>query len=517
MRQSMNYGHLIIFYTSKIVCVGAVELYRSHDYILTNFFPMELNSKLVNDLVKQITKVTQPGHLQKLENYENALKELRAMEVAPLAITLDWLSLYYTQPDNYIPKLEPGESQEINQSCYLVGLDGGTVHFNKRYMIVYQGQECATLLFDSKIEKFIKKDVVKVDYSNHTLYTGDWQDIHAILIAYGLLYKGASRIDIAIDGVNYLHKLMNIYAKQTANTLAFKLKNSSQHRARFSAKILNTETLNFENFNIGAGGNYSKKHGSRGSSAGSTKMITIYNKSLEIVKSGKSYIQDWWAANGVVQKVVDLDRMSKILEDREEKGEEVFSIKEMQTIYRFEIRLKSKAIAEIKNFDIEMLCTPSGLASIVKLHCKKFFEAYFKNDVNTTRCKSFDLLPYEKLGATALEKIPRIEADGLYKAKLTIHSIVYDSYVGKINDDKANEMLDVIKDKCNEYQLHKYVLNKLEEWSNKYSKATKQERLIKVGLFMNRLENWCLEFADEDIVYLSAAHNQAMATASFGD
>ncbi|WP_228581331.1 hypothetical protein, partial [Staphylococcus aureus] len=57
--------------------------------------------------------------------------------------------------------------------------------------------------------------MVKVEFSNHSLYSGQWIEVYDSLVKYGLKYKGPSRVDIAIDGVNYMQQLLNVYAKQT--------------------------------------------------------------------------------------------------------------------------------------------------------------------------------------------------------------------------------------------------------------------------------------------------------------
>ncbi|MFK5282306.1 hypothetical protein ACI3PL_22380, partial [Lacticaseibacillus paracasei] len=67
-------------------------------------------------------------------------------------------------------------------------------------------------------------------------------------------YHGCSRIDIAIDGVGYLQELMNVYAKQNLGKETILLKNNSEKRSIFSAKVLNPKTRLFENFNIGSSG-----------------------------------------------------------------------------------------------------------------------------------------------------------------------------------------------------------------------------------------------------------------------
>ena len=292
--------------------------------------------------------------------YNKVVRLKKQAENEPVIITLDWLSIYYTQYEHFPLKLVEGESIQINEDCFLRALNKPTLHFSSMYSIVLHGEEVGSLLLNSSNEKFFAKNIVKVEIKNHALYSGAWIEVTDILKKYGLFYKSCGRIDIAIDGMSSMHQLLNIYAKQTVQNKTVALKNSSESRARFSAKVMNPKTMLFENFNVG---------GSVGN-----KMITIYNKSLEIVKSGKKYIQEMWLRNGLIAGLQDLEAQAIELQKWEVKGYDTFHLEGFKNIYRFEIRLKSESIKEIKEFSLDMLTTGEGLASIVKLHCKNFFQ-----------------------------------------------------------------------------------------------------------------------------------------------
>lgn len=425
------------------------------------------------------------------------------METDKVAITLDWLSLYFTQ-SMFEDQYEEGESIYINEDCFLVAIDRPTLHFNSHFILFYKNEECAHLLFNSKNEKFFKKDVVKVDFINHTLYSGQWLDIYHAILSFGLVYKGASRIDIAIDGVNYLPQMLNIYTKQTIENKVFGLKNSNEHRARFSAKVMNPKTMGFENFNIGT--------------AGGNKMVTVYNKSLEISKSGKRYISEWWQANGIIDAQPDYDAIEKELEQLDRKKREIFELKGVKNIYRFELRLKAEAIKEIENFSIDLLTTASGLASIVKTHCNKFFEAYYLDNENISRCTPFDLLPYDNLAAHTLNKIRRVEKDGLYKAKMTIHGIVQDLYKLNITKSQIDSSIEMVLDRATKYQLHDWLNDKMVEWYNKYKGFTPKHEVVEITLIMQHIQARNAQMMHSASVKdIASRHNQASATAAFGE
>ena len=421
---------------------------------------------------------------------------------ANVSIALDWLSMYFTHSSFFKDNMSEGDTQIINDNCYLLCIDRPTLHFNKHAVIVYNATEVAHVLYDSRNEKFFTKDTCKIEFVNHTLYSGVWQDIYHIMTDCGLIYKATSRIDIAIDGVGYLSDLLNFYAKQSRKNLICRLKNSSTIRARFSAKVLNPNTFKFENFNIGSGtGN---------------KMITVYNKSLEILKSGKEYIQDYWKLNGVIYEIQDFTLMQKYIKEQERNGIDVVSVNSSGDIYRFELRLKSESIKEIENYDPTMLMTKSGLASIVKCHCKNYFEMILLDDENVSRCSLVNMLPYNRLEAKNIYKIPRFEKDGLYKAKMTIHGLVSDMYKGMVSKNNYNELIEMIMDRVGGYSLHDYLDRKLLEWHNRYIESVSEKRLNDVIIVINQIKSRNAQL-HESIADLASRHNQANATAFFYD
>ncbi len=417
---------------------------------------------------------------------------------SPVCISLDWLSLYFRQKGIFAEAYEEGDQIVISNDCYLLAIDRPTPHFNTHFVLFHKNEECAHILANPRNERFFKKETVKVDFANHTLYSQEWIKVYDELKKHGLVYHAASRVDIAIDGVGYLQRILNINAKQSIEDITVCLKNSCEARSRFSAKILNTKTYLFENFTIGThGGN---------------KMITVYNKTLEIAKSGKKYIQDYWLKNGLIHELNDLDALNNEIKAREKKGDEAFSIEGRKNIYRFEIRLKSESIKEIEGFSVEMLKTGKSLAAIVRTHCKKYFEACFKDNQNITLCTSFDLLPYDRLGAKVISKIKRQERGGVYKAKLTIHGLIQDIHKGYVRQDNMNESIEIIFDRAAKYELHDYLRDKLPEWRRLYKNFVNQDRINDVCIVMNRIEAMN---SPEDARDIADRNDNAEATARF--
>ncbi len=466
----------------------------------------------------------------------------------PVTITLDWLSIYFVQSGQFPENISDGDSLAVSyydgakkeqvtiDNIYLVGINKPTLHFNSMYSVILDGEEVGALLLNSKNAKFFERNIVKLEIKNHALYSGAWIEVVEKLQKFGLIYKACGRIDIAIDGMNSMHQLLNLYAKQNLYNKTLQLKNSSEARARFSAKVLNPKTMLFENFNVGGNGG--------------NKMITVYNKSLEIVKSGKKYIQEFWLRSGIIAELQDLDEQATAIEKWEAKGYETFHLEGFRNVYRFEIRLKSESIKEIEDFSLDMLMDSAGLASIVKLHCKKFFEPILCDDPKPSRCKPVDIIPFDRLQAVRLEKITRAETDGVYKAKITIHGIVQDLYRGRIEKAKIDECISAIMDRVTRYRLAYYIDNKLDEWHKRYSGSTvtDDEKIVEdsmckiLTMIMPMVADRYKEIAIEDYYSawdariskgrndgnnmgfvknkkkdLAGRHDQANATADFGE
>lgn len=413
----------------------------------------------------------------------NVKKMLENVNQINASIVVDWLSIYYTYNAD-IDITEENNTFVIDDDTYILLLPTGTQHFNKRCKVIYKSEDVATIMFQSRNEKIFKKDVFKIDYRNETLYSGLYQTIHKIFLNFGFYYKSISRLDIAIDGCNYLIDFLNLYIKQNKfikrSLLKYRLSNINSKRNVLSPRVYNPKTMQCENFTIGA--------------TNSKKYITIYNKSLEISKSGKDYIIDYWYKNGVITK-----------------HPSQYNYKTDVNIYRFELRLNSEAVGKIKDLKVEDLSNFSVLAGIVKRHSNNYFEA-----VNIATGEKHPLLPFEKFKAVNLSYIKHRVNAGMYKAKLTVHGLINDIYRFKINTDTVNEVVEVIFDRLHKYNLYAYLHEKLPEWDAVYKHQIPRNRENDVYLIIDEIEqrnNYYLMPAD----YKQKAfdNRQAFATAMF--
>lgn len=425
---------------------------------------------------------------------QNEIKKVKA------SIALDWLTVYYrynnetTETNNEnievarrkIEFTDENKVFQINENMYLLKLEAGTQHFKNRCLIFYKSEIVGTIMFGSYSEKIFKKDVFKVDYTNETLYTGIFSEVHMNLLNFGFVTSSLGRVDIAIDGCNYLVKYLNAYVKQNKENettyLPFKLVNAGKTRNILSPGVFNPETYLMEHFKIGT--------------TNSKKYITIYNKSLELSKSNKKYILEYWYENGVID--INPDR---------------YNHKDHKNIYRFELRLTPQAINKIKDVSVLNLADKAFLAGIVKRHSWHYFEFVSVSG----KGRKIPLLPYEKFNALKLQYVNSKVNTGTYKAKLTVHGLVNDIYNCRVKQENVNEAIEIIFDRVLRYNLIEYLANKLPEWHNKYKLQTPNNRKNDVAIIIDNITQRNERYRYIDVKQRGSDNNQPDATARFGN
>ncbi len=375
-------------------------------------------------------------------------------------VVLDWLSVLFIAENGKIPipEVENGEfSHVVNDKITLQFYGKGTEHYRFIWHVLFSGEHLATMLTHTRNAKFIREGVVKVDFKNHLLYSDQlWPVYFQLVEALDLQYKNVSRVDIALDGLNYLVDFMNLYVKQTAENKVVELKG----HPRFNSKVLDRKTMKYQNFQIGA--------------PGSKKLITIYNKSLDIVITRKEYIQQFWKANGIMRQLLPIDMLAKAMEGKTDR----IQVEGYENIYRFEIRLKGEAIKQIEHFNIGMLQDANGLISIVKLMIENFFEAVWLTDINISRCDQINLIPFDQFEIIPLGKVALLERDDMYKTKLSINKNIKQLYKGHLSPDNAS-VYEMLLFDIEQFRLEKWFRDKFrEEWKDKYGKMNHDKKYV---------------------------------------
>lgn len=459
--------------------------------------------KELNHVPKQALVFDYSNPKKTMQGFETELKE------GNYSIVLDWLSIYFKNIGlidcNDIAYTE-GDEIRLSETVVLKYCNSPTPHFKSTFELYMDNTKVAYLLTHSRNEKFFAKDIVKVEFINHTLYSGVWLEVYNLLKISGLRFNKFSRIDIAIDGVAYLNKMLNYFQHQPSHF--FKLKNQSVRRAKFEGDVYNFKTLHNENFQLGNGN--------------SDKMITLYNKSLEIVKSGKEYIQDYWLLNGVIKEKNDLNARKNELSQRRKHGEQVFNLDGLKKdIYRFEIRMRSEAIKQIKDLTVDKLFSKEYLMSIVRTQCKNFFEMVHNDDSNVSRCTPIELLPYEKFEGKILNKIKRVERDLVRTTKNGIHADIkhiyrFGSKTQGEDLERINALIDHIRVGLWQYNLFNWLSDRLEQWHKEEWSFVKESRQSDVLAAKQALMDE-IDLSIEDVYGIAERHQQSVYTAQFGD
>ncbi|MDD3739408.1 MAG: hypothetical protein PHP31_08970 [Lentimicrobiaceae bacterium] len=203
---------------------------------------------------------------------ENYIKQ--EIENAKVSVAIDWLTVYYTFDILKLQALVKDDelTTSLTDDLYILKTEVGTQHFEKRTKVYFKNNEVATLMYQSRSELIYKSNIAKVDYKNSILYSLEFLDVHNELLKFGFKFSSFGRVDIAVDGCNYLVKFLNMYvkenAKMTESLTGYRMINSNYKRNVLNAGIYNPKIKRHEHFRIGS--NLSKKY------------LTIYNKSYEI-------------------------------------------------------------------------------------------------------------------------------------------------------------------------------------------------------------------------------------------
>jgi hypothetical protein len=175
----------------------------------------------------------------------------------------------------------------------------------------------------------------------------------------------------------------------------------------------------------------------------SQKGAALYNKSKELVESGKEYIMEAWKRN-------NLDTS--------------------KDIHRFELRMKS-GVTNKKNadgtqrYDWNKLDESSYLASIVKSETKNWFEFYYEgSDTNKNRMYKdkkniVEWIDWKSIEGKLLPRSSAVVKRGMNIAKQTIKNDLYWNYIKGYKISLRR--IEYLKE---EYCLHKWLDDKIDYW-----------------------------------------------------
>lgn len=236
---------------------------------------------------------------------------------------------------------------------------GGTKHYKFVYKVYIQGELFGEILTIPRNTAILDGDLSQIKIENHCLYTSDWFEKFTYLCKnLGLVLNNITRLDIALDGHGFLNFHQDyeygLYEKLGKATLC----------TYWSGNRVMT------GFDVGR--------------KSSSKHLTCYNRSKRIKSDNKTFLYKYWKQN-------DLDIS--------------------QDVERLELKLKSKAIKQIENFDPQRLTDPVYLASIMQLHLKNYYEfTEASSDQNVSRRKKIQPVDWSAIKTERIEKAKEVKA-----------------------------------------------------------------------------------------------------------
>lgn len=194
------------------------------------------------------------------------------------AICSDWVEFICTWEEN------PIALEYVNHTNGEIILERISVHNNPNFRYLHRiyrkGVEICDI-FSSTNNGTHAYNEVSIKVSNSLLYTTTWVDSIRYVVSYfKLVFKRMARWDIALDGQDILRldDILNKNAK--SHTIQ-----CSNNTIKFLPMDFDKKNLRWLGWNIGR-----KKSGIS---------ARTYNKTREIVKSGKGYVEEFWHRNRI--------------------------------------------------------------------------------------------------------------------------------------------------------------------------------------------------------------------------
>lgn len=244
--------------------------------------------------------------------------EVKKREVTKV-ICLDWLEISFIKK---LPLAAANKPHWLNERTCIVRTENNKRTYDGLYLLLIDGIKIGELSINSR-NSFVSDEVVHLKIDNKLLYSvGCIEHINYIIKVLGFAYSHIKRIDVAIDSndrdvISFMKKYMN----------------SAKIRVKGKQKRINTITMGKASQTVYFG------------SSASGKQIRIYNKTDEVVRSGKDYIFEFYCLNGLNYETAEVQRI--------------------------ELTLRTK---NTKNIDIQRLNDVNYLASICRTHFKNYFE-----------------------------------------------------------------------------------------------------------------------------------------------
>ena len=349
------------------------------------------------------------------------------LNVKYLSIVCDWFEISGTTDEFFLIGVDI-DSKEKSQQIFDISADL-VIHymgvpknaFKRRFQVYSEGNLTGEVFCVPKFPKTMKANLVNFKIANNLLYTKGWTEVYSNVVKrLNIVPNNISRLDIAIDGCNGLIDFVTRYTKQYGTDVD---EITRVNTAQLNPQYFQDSTFSYKGFTLG--------------SRQSDKYLVCYEKSKELLSSGKKYIKEYWINAGFTNT---------------------------ENVERVEIRFNSKYLKTI-SFTLskcEILEDPNQLARIFKNGIEKFLDFRFKTSLNLTYCDRIELIPFDRFNFNPLIRCKPTLMDGLFRVKMSVKHAVEQLLKGY--QDKKDVNIAFIKESLDLYSLHEWYEKRLPEW-----------------------------------------------------
>jgi len=336
-----------------------------------------------------------------------------------ITINPDWLEFILEGDLKFGEFHRDGEYLVLPKGWVLKELGYGTKHFSFNYEVYYEGILFGSLRTTPRNNKIMRETWQQFKIDNERLYEQGYIDRCQLFFkVIGSKVRNVSRLDIAADGFGFM-QLMKRYTEGIIN---------KRGKAGYTLYLNNAREI--QGFDLG-----SKK---------SDKSITGYRKSIEIEKSNKRYILEFWRQSGLPNW---------------DKG----------NVERLELRLKNNAIIKIEDFDWQRLEDPKYLAGVMKKHMVNYFDFHSANCSHVSRIKKIEFINWESVSAERLEFASARKSSEYQRMKQTAKTL-YWLYLGT----GYQYHLQVCREIVENINCVGWFIEKQEFWNREFNKQNKK-------------------------------------------
>ena len=287
--------------------------------------------------------------------------------------------------------------------------------------VLFQGYLIATITYTPKNLFNTSPYYVQFKLQNEDLYSGCWLEFYKVLKQVNSdVYSNHIDIayDLSISGVKYC-----------PITTLRRIKYHNEENKPYYIKKKGRAKITEESGTYYVGRKSSRKY------------IKVYNKSEELERSGKDYIKQFWVNNGI-------------------------QLTDNSTVVRQEITLKTELA---KSVNIEQLIDANYLESIIKTHCRNFYEFYYNNGQATN---TINLIQFSERNNQVYNKPRRvINKLPMYKrVQRGLKTDVFKLLDAYLSDEhrRIDTITKSINDVISSYRLLDYFRNSFDYWIEDY-------------------------------------------------